>query len=362
MILLLRDLEGGEHRVGVDAGRFVVPESIPGEAQDLRRYWAMGGLADCHAHLSGDDVDDMIACDGTDIVPKMRRNALAQLKGGVLLIADKGAKTSLALRLVDEDEASRPIVQMAGRMITVPEGYYPGFATEIEPANLTEVVSAATTDGATWVKLVGDWPRRGRGSVSNFNENELREIVAIAHAAGCRVAIHTTAPETPGVAVRAGVDSIEHGLFLQEEDIVALGARGGAWVPTVLAMESTAAFLGPDSTGGRMFAAGLGNVRGQLAPAVAAGVAVLAGTDLAIPHGAVAAEAARLTEYGLTNEQALHAVSRAAYDYLGIEGGFAPGQSADLVLFAENPLHDLTELQRPAHVMRAGRVVIGSLG
>lgn len=361
MILLLRDLAGFEYRVGVDAGRFVAPELVAANVQDLRRYWAIGGLADCHAHLSGDDVKDMIAYDGTDIVPKMRRNALAQLEGGVLLVADKGARTSLALRFIGEDEASRPILHMAGKMISVAGGYYPGFATEIEPMSLAAVVSAATDDGATWVKLVGDWPRRGRGSVSNFDEDELCEIVSIAHAGGCRVAIHTTAPETPGIAVRAGVDSIEHGLFLQEEDIVALGARGGAWVPTVLAMEATAAFLGPESTGGRMFAAGLANVRARLESAVGAGVAVLAGTDLAIPHGAVASEAVRLTEYGLSREQALHAVSLAAYDYLGIGGEFAPGQSADLVLFAENPKRDLTELQRPAHVMRAGRVVASSL-
>ena len=196
--------------------------------------------------------------------------------------------------------------------------------------------------------------------MSNFSEPELWRVVEIAHAAGCRVAIHTTAPGTPSVAVRAGVDSIEHGLYLTEEDVRALGARGGAWVPTIAAMESTAGLLGPESRGGQLFAAGLANVRSLLEEAVAAGVAVLAGTDLALPHGAVAREAQRLVAYGLGAPQVVDAITTAAYDYLGIAAGVAVGMPADMVLFADDPRRDITELQRPTHVMRAGRVVFSS--
>ena len=98
----------------------------------------------------------------------------------------------------------------------------------------------------------------------------------------------------------AGVDSIEHGLFLTAEDVTALGARGGCWVPTVAAMEATRDELGPTSSGGRLFAQGLDNVRSLLPGALEQGVVVLAGTDLQVPHGQVAAEALRLHEYGLS--------------------------------------------------------------
>ncbi len=361
MTLLLCDLDGREHRLGVAGGRFVSPEATGDDTQDLRYLYAMTGLADCHVHLTGVGVQEMIDDTTDDPVPLMRRHARLQLESGVLLLADKGSKTSLSLRFLDEEETNRPHLQMAGRMISVPNGYYPGFCEEIDGGNLAEVIGNAVGGGARWVKLVGDWPRRGRGPVSNFTEAELIEVVRIAHDAGCRVAIHTTAPDTASMAVRAGVDSIEHGLYLTEDDLVQLGERGGAWVPTILAMENIANWLGPESSGGRAFSDGLANVRALLGQAVEAGVAVLAGTDVAVPHGAVAREATRLVEYGLSPAAAVRAISGAAWDYLGVEAGLDVGKPADLVLFETNPLHDITELQRPAHVMRAGRVVFSSL-
>ncbi|MEA2001543.1 MAG: amidohydrolase family protein [Actinomycetota bacterium] len=359
MILLLRDQSGAEFRLGVAHGRFDVPDSDI--VHDLRHLVALGGLADCHAHLSGDDVADMIEYDGAAIEEKMLHNARLQMEGGVLLLAEKGSKSSISLRILSEEESQRPRMQMAGRMIAVDGGYYPGFAAEIDEANLENVIAEAVGDGATWIKLVGDWPRRGVGAIPNFSEGALRQIVALAHGAGCKVAIHTAAPETPGMAVRAGVDSIEHGLYLTLADVAELGERGGAWVPTVVAMEAISQWLGSASSGGRVIAAGLENTAELLPLAVEAGVAVLAGTDLALQHGTVATEAIRLTEYGLSRKQALHSVTRAAYDYLGLEAGFSPGLPADAVFFASDPVKDLSALLEPKLVIRAGRIVLGQL-
>ncbi len=365
MILFLRDQTGAEYRLGVTDGRFVVPESgvvrDSGVVHDLRHLVALGGLADCHAHLSGNDVADIIEYDGAAIEEKMLHNARLQMEGGVLLLAEKGSKSSLSLRILSEEESQRPRMQMAGRMIAVDGGYYRGFAAEVDAANLETVISDATDDGATWVKLVGDWPRRGVGAIPNFSETALRQIVTVAHGAGCRVAIHTAAPETPGMAVRAGVDSIEHGLYLTPGDVTELGERGGAWVPTVVAMEAISQWLGPATTGGKVLTTGLENTAGLLPLAVDAGVSVLAGTDLALQHGSVATEAIRLTQYGLSTSQALHSVTRAAYDYLGVEAGFSPGLPADAVFFDEDPVNDLSVLLDPRVVIRAGHVVVGRL-
>jgi imidazolonepropionase-like amidohydrolase len=246
-------------------------------------------------------------------------------------------------------------------MIAVAGGYYPGFAAEIDEPDLAATIDEAAQGGATWVKLVGDWPRKGRGVVPNFSEEALRQIVTRAHAAGCRVAVHTAGPDTPQMAVRAGVDSIEHGLFLNQQDLAALGERGGAWVPTIFAMEAIAAWLGAASSGGRVLAAGLENTSATLAFAADAGVAVLAGTDLALPHGRVAAEALRLKEYGLSPAQAVDAVGDAAYRYLGVAAGFNPGLPADAVLFAGDPASDLQLLLQPVLVMRAGVAIVGEL-
>lgn len=361
MILQLRDRFDNEYRLGVDAGRYVAEEHATGLAYDLRHLIALPGLADCHAHLSGDGVADMIEYDGSKFLEKMTANATRQLEGGVLLLAEKGSKSSLTLRFMEVPEDSRPRLQMAGHMIAVAGGYYPGFGVEIDDTNLAAVVTEATQGGASWVKIVGDWPRKGQGAVPNFDEDALRQIVAIAHAAGCRVAIHTAARETPQMAVRAGVDSIEHGLFLSNEDIEALGERGGAWVPTIAAMEAVASWLGPGSSGGRVLADGLTNTASLLATAADAGVAVLCGTDLALGHGRVAAEALRLIDYGFTASQAVDAVGEAAYRYLGVAFGFRPGLPADAVLFAANPAADPRQLLEPEIVLRSGAIVVGSL-
>jgi len=193
--------------------------------------------------------------------------------------------------------------------------------------------------------------------VPTFEEEALRAAVQAAHAAGCRVAIHAAAPVTPSRAVAAGVDSIEHGLFLTEDDVRTLGARGGAWVPTVVAMEAIAKSLGAESSGGRLLAEGLARLRDLLPIAARAGVAILCGTDLALPHGAVAREAMRLAAHGLTAEQVVDALTVAAFRYLGVEQGFEPGDVADAVLLAGDPRDDLAVLEHPVLVLRHGRRV-----
>jgi hypothetical protein len=290
-------------------------------------------------------------------------NAWAQLEGGVFLVADKGTSDDLSLRVLDEPPTRRPELHLAGRIITSPGGYFAGFGHEVSEEDLVDLVRRATGAGdgrATWVKLIGDWPKKGVGPTPNFSQEAMARAVEVAHAAGCRTAIHTCAPTTATLAVAAGIDSIEHGLFLTADDVAALGRRGGAWVPTIGAMEATRDELGPESSGGKLFARGLDNVRELLAGAPDAGVTVLAGTDLQLPHGGVAAEALRLHEYGLTADQVVDALTVTAYSYLGTRWGFEPGQRADVVFLDADPRHDLTALARPVLALRLGRAVVGA--
>jgi imidazolonepropionase-like amidohydrolase len=196
------------------------------------------------------------------------------------------------------------------------------------------------------------------GAVASFEEDVLAQAAKVAHDAGCRIAIHACAPRTSTMAVAAGFDSIEHGLFLTAADVEALGRRGAAWVPTIDAMEGIRDMLGESSSGGRLFAEGLANVRELLPAAPSLGVAVLAGTDLHLAHGEVAQEALKLAEYGLGADAVLHAMTAAAYDYLGQRRGFEPGMPADVVFFDRDPREDLGVLQRPVLALRHGREVV----
>jgi len=169
--------------------------------------------------------------------------------------------------------------------------------------------------------------------------------------------VHTMAPEGIGPAIDAGVDSIEHGLFLSADDLPGLAQRKGAWVPTALGAEAIIEMLGADSTGGRLLRRGVDNVRELLPEAERLGITVLAGTDLAVPHGKVALEAIRLHELGLSKPAALRAVSIAAHDYLGVDHGFAPGMPANAVFLADDPRDHLETLLEPQLVVRSGRII-----
>lgn len=311
--------------------------------------WALPGLSDAHAHLSGEQIADPGDVEGAI---KRARDALA---AGVMLLLDKGWRDTTAIEAVGRIHATdRPDVEAAGAIISVPEGYFPEFGRSIDPGDIRRVVEEEALRGLGWVKLVGDWPRRGVGPTANFDEGQLTEAVSAAEAVGARVAIHTLAREVPGVAVRAGVHSIEHGLFLTEDDVGSLGARAGMWVPTVLRVEETIRELGETSSGGKLLLEGLDNIARLLPYAFEAGVRVLAGSDLVGAPADIAREAIRLAELGLSPRRAVESVGHAAFDATGRSTGFDPGSPANAVLFAENPIEAMEVLGTPTTVIRLG--------
>lgn len=351
----IRTIDGDELTLGIEHGTFVDSDTDTPEL-DLRHLVATSGLADSHAHIGATSVGEMVAGE-VEARSIMDTNLAAQLNGGVLLVADKGTRDPSTLQAMMIDEAQRPELHMAGRIISSPGGYYEGFAVEVDGPDLPAAVEKACLAPATWVKLVGDWPRRGVGVMPNYAEDELRSAVDVAHANGCRVAIHTAAPDAPSMAVNAGVDSIEHGLFLTESDLKLLGARAGAWVPTVVAMEGLAAELREGSSGRRMIHDGLANVASIIDGATEAGVFVLAGTDLTIPHGEVATEVMGLHRFGLSIADALASATGRASDYLGSPRRLGALSPADLVCFAADPLSNLEALAKPAFIMRRGQII-----
>jgi imidazolonepropionase-like amidohydrolase len=357
VLVAIVDLSGEERLLAVEGGRYTALGQAGGPVIDLRDYLSMGGLADCHAHLAADSLADI---ERPTTLEDMRHRAFAQLAAGVFLVIDKGWRHGMVLQLMSDPPPSRPHLQAAARIITGPDGYFPGFAVETDDQGLSAAVAAADQAGG-WVKLIGDWPQKGRGPVISFGEEALAAAVAVAHRGGARVAIHTMAPATPGMAVRAGVDSIEHGLYLTPDDLEELGRRGGAWVPTICNTEDVISGLVPGSSGVRILGEGLANVRRLLPEASAAGVAVLCGTDLGLAHGRVAREAQRLIEYGLRPGEAMEAVGPAAYRYLGIDY-LAEGAEADLVVFSRRLEDDPSELSLPLAAMRAGRVLFDPQG
>ncbi len=345
---------GGEPLIRDIAGDSWVEASGSADSTFGEGWWAIPGLVDGHAHFAAVEGVDWIT-DGLAGAIERAREALA---AGVMLALDKGWSNLTALEMIrSTGPEARPDVEAAGVINAVEGGYWPDFGRRIGPGEVASVVAEAAVEGEGWVKLIGDWPRRGLGPMPNFTEAELVEAVDAAGRIGARVAIHTMAREVPSMAVRAGVQSIEHGLFLTEDDVGALGERGGMWVPTILRMEAVIRQLGADSSGGRLLRQGIENVAGLLGIAVEAGVFVLTGTDLAVGTRAVAEEAVRLWELGMSPELVVQAVSSAGFRATGRAASFEVGTPANAVLYAEDPTLDPRVLAHPKLVVRLGRVM-----
>ncbi|MPZ52218.1 MAG: amidohydrolase family protein [Acidimicrobiia bacterium] len=314
-------------------------------------WWAIPGLVDAHCHLAKDVLEP-----GPGDPGGARARAFAYLERGVFCVVDKGWTDTTVMTLTDVDPTARPDFEAAGEVLTVPGGYFPGFR-EIDPADIADEVREVAGDAAGWVKLIGDWPRKGRGAVPNFDLDQLRTGVEAAHGAGARVAIHTMAPDVPSMAVEAGVDSIEHGLFLTEEAIGVLGRRGGAWVPTLLQVEKTIVQLGADSSGGRLLSEGRDNIESLLADAIAAGVVVMAGTDFATDLADVVSEGLRLGQAGLSPGDIITMLCDAPRSYMRLTAGFELGEPADAVFFEADPIITPGVLTHPVAVLRHGRLL-----
>lgn len=333
--------------------RWAEPDGIADQTVGQRSF-ALPGLVDSHAHFAAPIGKDW----KTDAYENAVDRARQAVNAGVLLALDKGWSNLNTVKLLENVEPEfRPDIEAAGIINAVAGGYWPDFARELTRETFEGGIRKSVEEGRGWVKLVGDWPRRGQGAVANFDEGQMRRAVHIAAEGGSKVAIHTMAREAPGMAVRAGVQSIEHGLFLDSTDIVSLGARGGMWVPTIIRMEAVIAQLGETSSGGKLLIEGLENVRRLMAEAVEAGVHLLAGTDVTVGAHDVAAEALKLVEYGLPIEHALNAVSVSGYVATGRSTGFDLGSRANAVLFAANPLTEITVLAHPEAVIRDGKVL-----
>jgi imidazolonepropionase-like amidohydrolase len=355
-LVTIRTPEGALYPIAIDGNRFVEPSDDVTTEIDTSSLWALPGLADAHAHLTMNSIADIRGTDDATMVANASRNSWAHLENGVLLVLDKGGDSDITLVTLDHDADVRPDAYIAAGVIHPAGGYMPGFGDEVEPEHLVEFIKSRANKRGGWVKIAADWPRRGIGPVTNYPLETLKEAVDVAHLAGSRVAVHTMAYAASD-AVAAGVDSIEHGPFLTHDDLAVLGARGGAWVPTVVNLQSSIDMLGPESSGGRILSKGLEMMRETIPIAEDLGVILLAGTDLAIPHGQVAQEAIRLKEIGLSNKAATQAASTNAYTYVGRHNSIAPGETADVVFVAENPYEDVHTLLHPEFIIRRGNFI-----
>jgi imidazolonepropionase-like amidohydrolase len=199
--------------------------------------------------------------------------------------------------------------------------------------------------------------------VQQYSATEMEALVEEAHLAERRVAAHAHGNTGIKVAVRAGVDSIEHGSELDEEAIALFKKHGTFLVPTLMAQEAVEQQAAQGLLVGlraekALYIAPRG--RESFTLAVAAGLKIALGSDAGVfPHGTQGREFILMAENGMTPMQALVAGTSVAADLLGIAdevGTVQAGKIADLVAVAGDPLQNIEIVTRPVFVMHEGRI------
>jgi imidazolonepropionase-like amidohydrolase len=202
------------------------------------------------------------------------------------------------------------------------------------------------------------------GTGQQFFDDEYAAIVATAHMLGRKTTAHAHGADGMKAAIRAGVDAIEHGTFMDEEVMEAMTARGLFYVPTTLAGATVAEyartqdFMAP-AIRAKALAVGP-HILETLRRAHEAGLRIAFGTDTAVsPHGENAREFALMVKAGMTPMQAIVAATITAADHIAQSGNLGtiePGKTADVIATEKSPLDDVNELMNVRFVMRDGIV------
>jgi imidazolonepropionase-like amidohydrolase len=287
------------------------------------------------------------------------------------MYADVDVKKAIA-----KGEVPGPRMQVATRAMA-PTGMYPlrGYSWELRlPVGVQYVdgvdgarkaVREQVMYGADWIKYYSDrgehFEADGRlHSRVNFTDEEAKAIVEEAHRLGRKVAAHAVGSDGIAAALRAGVDTIEHGDGLTDEQLDEMARKGVYWVPTLTVDRNLAAVGGADEDG--FWKKTLDLQRANFAKAIKKGVKIALGTDAGGFDWKKLNQAKEFEYYvqcGMTPMQAIRAGTSVASELLGwseTAGTVEAGKWADLVAVSGDPLKDITELQRVKFVMKGGVV------
>jgi imidazolonepropionase-like amidohydrolase len=230
--------------------------------------------------------------------------------------------------------------------------------------NARAAVREQISHGADWIKVYSDRSYRVRedgvlDDIPTFTPEELHAIVDEAHRERHKVASHAMALHGVHNSVEAGVDSIEHGNYIADEDLKAMAARGIFYVPTIYVGEYVA--QGRAAEGAPVWVKMIQIHEDTFRRAMKAGVKIAFGTDAGGFDWKVnpAKEFSSMVKFGMTPSQALRAATATAAELLGMQdslGTIEAGKLADIVAVPGDPIADVTVMEKVDFVMKGGVV------
>ncbi|WP_440989241.1 amidohydrolase family protein [Haloarchaeobius baliensis] len=312
------------------------------------------GLVDAHVHLmmdAGPDPASDVDRSTASLTYRAASNLRDALAAGVTTVRDLGAPDEIALEAAAAVEAGvlpGPRVVACGRNVVMTGGHGHWFGREADgPAEIRKAVREQLKAGAAVVKCMATGgvltPGANTGA-PELTRDELRTLVDAASAKGVPTAAHAHGTDGIRNAVEAGIDSIEHGTFMDAVAAEEMAESGTYWVPTASALagivDNAATAPIPDYAVEKAREAQAA-FEEAFEHALAADVTIAMGTDAGTPFNTFAdipQELALMVEYGMTPETAFEAATRTSAELLGVDAGrVEPGTNADLVLLPDDP-------------------------
>ncbi len=355
---------------------------------DLGDATLLPGLIDMHTHIAIGDPPrnfnrDRMRLDATDAAVRANVYARRTVEAGITSVRDLGAPNyvDVALaRAIDEGIVVGPRMQVASLGVGSTGGHFdptsglsPHFAV-VNEANgiadgadkIRELIRTEIKNGAQVIKMAataGVLSEEEAVGAPQYSQDEMNVIVEEARRWGRKVAAHAHGAEGIRMAVRAGVASIEHGTFVDDEGLRMMKERGTYLVPQVFSPEILKQFE----------ASGLPEVmlrkahnafdaqRDGFRRAVKSGVKIAFGTDAGVfPHGENTRQLARMVEAGMAPIEVLRSATVNAADLLGWSdrvGAIKSGYYADLIAVNGNPLTDMKAIENVRFVMKGGLTI-----
>ncbi len=352
---------------------------------DLSSETVLPGLTDCHAHILGNPKDESTTSWLRMSSPKAAlwgyRNLQTWLDHGFTSLRDAGesdlAYGQLALRdAVKQGIIRGPRIVSAGNLVSVTGGH--GDADVLAPdqalarrpnlADTVDQVSEAVRHdlkyGADWIKLMatgGVMDPLSDYNVQELSEAQMARAVEVAHRAGKHVMAHAEGPQGIKAAVRAGVDSIEHGTMMDEEGAALMEQRGTWLVPTLYTFQhgvEKGTSLGADPVSVAKGKAILSAQQPAFERALKHHLRIAYGTDEDPDFSSK--EFGALVRGGLSPLGAIQAATVNAASLLGVAQGtgtIETGKYADIIAVSGDPLKDIAVMEHVTFVMKGGEVI-----
>jgi len=362
-------------------------EPAGAEIVDLSRETCLPGLIDTHTHvlLQGDitaaDYDEQLLKQSPEYRAILATvNVRHALEYGFTTIRDvetegAGYADVDVKKAINSGVIPGPRMQVATRALDV-TGAYPllGYAPNVSVPHGVQVVDGADaartavreqiSHGADWIKVYSDRSYRVRedgvlDDVPTFTLEELKAIVDETHRERHKVASHAMALYGVHNSIEAGVDSIEHGNYIADDDMKAMVAHGTFYVPTIYVGVYVAE--GRAAAGAPVWVKMLSIHEETFRRALKAGVKIAFGTDAGGFAWTVnpAKEFAYMVKWGMTPAQALRSATTSAAELLGwsdLVGSIEAGKFADIVAVSGDPLGDVSVLEKVDFVMKGGKI------